>query len=81
MSRRNEAAPVIAAIVREMGFADPLALRRRIRKAYPFGERKGWPYRAWLLEVKRQIGGMHIRKPDPNQLHLFPADESRPDFR
>ena len=70
-SRQDQAAPIIAAIVREMGFTDPLALRRRIRKAYPFGKRKGWPYRAWLMEVKRQIGGMHIKRRDTSQLDLF----------
>lgn len=28
------------------------ALRRILRVAYPFGERRMWPYKCWLEEVK-----------------------------
>ena len=27
-------------------------LRKKISEAYPFGERKYWPYKVWLSEVK-----------------------------
>jgi len=71
MSRRDQAAPIIAEVVRRVGLADPTLLRSELRKAYPFGARTGWPYKAWLAEVKAQIGGMRIKKPDPRQLQLF----------
>lgn len=35
---------------------DELELRRLIRAAYPFDERKGWPYRVWCQEVRSAIG-------------------------
>lgn len=71
MSRRDEAAPIVAKIVREVGLQDPVALRKALKAAYPFGERAGWPYKAWLDEIRYQIGGMRPKKPDPNQLRLF----------
>lgn len=74
MSRRDEVRPIIAAIVREIGYKDPKKLRRAISKAYPYAQRKYWPYRAWLAEIKEQIGGMRPRR-DPNQLQLFEEEK------
>lgn len=31
-------------------------LRRHVSKAYPFGERKQWPYKVWLSEMRRHFG-------------------------
>lgn len=31
-------------------------LRKALRAAYPFGERKHWPYKVWLAEIQRQVG-------------------------
>lgn len=35
------------------------ATRRALREVYPFGQRKHWPYKIWLDEIRRQLG-----KPD-----------------
>ncbi len=68
---RERAAPIVANIVRDNGFSDPKALRAALSKSYPFGTRTGYPYRVWLTEIRRQIGGMRPAKPDPAQLKLF----------
>jgi hypothetical protein len=56
MSWRDVACPIVARVVGRVGRGDPKALRRALRKAYPFGERKYWPYKVWLDEVARQCG-------------------------
>jgi hypothetical protein len=68
---RDQAAPVVAEVVRRIGLKDPKGLRVALRNAYPFGERSGYPYRAWLYEIDAQIGGMRPKKPDPGQASLF----------
>nr|QNI17910.1 hypothetical protein [Pseudomonas aeruginosa] len=32
------------------------ALRKALAEAYPWGNRANRPYKAWLSEVKRQLG-------------------------
>ena len=32
-------------------------IRKALHDAYPFGERKYYPYKAWLAEIKWQRGG------------------------
>lgn len=71
MTRRDEVRPIIAEVVRRVGYVDPALLRKELSKAYPYSERKHWPYKAWLAEIKYQIGGMRPQRPDPNQLDLF----------
>ena len=71
MSRRDHAAIVIAEVVRRVGLSNQKLLRSELRDAYPFGERKGWPYKAWLAQVKEQVGGMRAPRPDPFQADLF----------
>lgn len=34
---------------------DPRVLQRYFRKAYPFGERKNWPYKVWLARVRHAL--------------------------
>lgn len=68
---RDEARVVVAAVVADVGVRDPVALRKALYAAYPFGERKHYPYKAWLKVINEQIGGMRPKKPDPNQLNLF----------
>jgi hypothetical protein len=71
MRWRDRARPIVAQVVRDSGVKDPKALRKALYDAYPFGERARWPYKAWLAEIKEQIGGMRPKKSDPNQLDLF----------
>lgn len=63
--------PIVAEVIGRVGLEDPQALRVALRDAYPFGDRLGYPYKAWLAEITRCIGGMRIKKPDPAQLNLF----------
>lgn len=76
---RDKAAPIIACVIREHGRGDMKTLRRALREAYPFGERRAWPYKVWLAEVKRQLGHP-LRRPaatNPEQIEMFPARFSR----
>ncbi len=55
---RERARPIIAAVLadakaRELG---DIEIRKALRDAYPFGQRKGWPYFSWLDECKVQRG-------------------------
>lgn len=52
-SWRTAARTAIAAVLEEHRTASLVERRRALRRAYPFGERRGWPYRVWLDEVKR----------------------------
>lgn len=54
---RNAAAPIIARVIREVGTDDPVALRRALREAYPWGEKRMHPYKVWLDEIRRQLAG------------------------
>lgn len=41
--------------------ADLPTVRRAFSKAYPFGHRRQWPYKVWLLEVR---GFIAVRFPE-----------------
>lgn len=56
MSWADVAAPVVAEVIRRVGRGDMRALRKELTKAYPFGDRANTPYKAWLAEVRRQLG-------------------------
>lgn len=71
-SWRDIARPIIARVIAEVGRDDPQKLRQAIRNAYPFGERKHWPYKAWLNEVRAQCGRLHaMPEKDQRQLDMF----------
>jgi len=71
---RERAAPIIAEVIRRVGRNDPEALRAAIREAYPWGERKRHPYKAWCKEVRHQLGRARAthKKDQPD---LFAATE------
>lgn len=55
---RDKARDVIEPVVRA-GKEDGLTeaeIRRLLRPLYPFGERRWWPYKVWLDEIKVQLG-------------------------
>ena len=69
MSWSDVAAPVVAKVIRRVGRGDMRALRRALTKAYPFGERANTPYKAWLAEVRRQLGHpLNVPKTDAGNL-------------
>jgi len=53
---REMARPIINTVINEVGFKDEKALRKALREAYPFGQRKNWPYKVWLDEISIQTG-------------------------
>lgn len=55
-NRRDAAARIIAGVIARVGRADEKRLRQALRDAYPWGERRYWPYKVWLSEIKCQIG-------------------------
>ena len=48
---RKQSIAVIKSVVAAVGTEDPIALRRAISEAYPFGLRQHYPYKVWLEEV------------------------------
>lgn len=54
---RRIAMDVVAKVIEKVGTADIGVLRAALREAYPFGERKYFPYKVWCHEVNRQIRG------------------------
>jgi hypothetical protein len=73
-SWRNASAPIIARVIAEVGKDDERALRRALREAYPWGERKMHPYKIWCDEIRRQLAGLQPslpRQDPPGQGKLF----------
>lgn len=75
MSWREVAKPIIATVLEETKDLPSKEQRTALRTAYPFGQRKFWPYKVWLSEIRRQRDGWTPpnRKKDrsnPNQLDL-----------
>lgn len=67
-SWRDVACPIISKVVAEAQSdgCDIKELKRRLRDAYPFSERKYWPYKVWCSEVRRQT--KKFGKPEPPPL-------------
>lgn len=51
---RDHCAPIIAEVIKKYK-DDPKELKRQLRAAYPYGERKMHPYKIWCSEVRRQL--------------------------
>lgn len=74
MSWRDRAAPIVADVIRHVGRQDLAALRKALAEAYPWGDRERYPYKAWLAEIRCQLGHpLNKPKADPNnrQLDMF----------
>lgn len=56
---RRRAAPIVAQILRETKGQSEEKIRKALREAYPFGERRYHPYKIWLDEIQRQRGKKH----------------------
>ena len=59
MAWRDEARPIIAAVIARVGKSDLKALKRALREAFPWGD-VSWPRKVWRSEVRIQLG---IEKP------------------
>ena len=84
MSWRDEARPIIAKVLAEHADASLQEKRAALREAYPFGERKHFPYTVWCDECRIQLGLKKARErtgarknqgesfaPAPGQQDLF----------
>lgn len=74
MSWADAAAPVVAEVIRSVGRSDMKALRTALSDAYPWDKRENVPYKAWLAEVRRQLGHpLNAPKADPldRQIDMF----------
>ncbi|HCF6328800.1 TPA: hypothetical protein NII06_003461 [Pseudomonas aeruginosa] len=56
MSWAKKAAPIVAEVIRTVGRGDMKVLHKALVDAYPWGMRKYTPYKAWLGEIRRQLG-------------------------
>jgi hypothetical protein len=56
MSWREDARPIIARVIAEVGTANRRRLRAALRDAYPWGQRHYHPYRIWCHEIRVQLG-------------------------
>ncbi|PUA41479.1 hypothetical protein C5U62_31410 [Pseudomonas protegens] len=66
MSWADAAAPIVASVIRRVGRSDMRLLRKALTDAYPWGARENSPYKAWLSEVRRQLGHpLNTPKKDP----------------
>jgi hypothetical protein len=72
---RQRARPIVAEVLAATAGQSERAIRAALRDAYPFGERRMHPYKAWLDEVRWQRGLRKPKKTDPaadeRQLGLF----------
>ena len=53
---RGRAEPVIRRVLAETAGQPEQAIAQALFDAYPFGERRYYPYKIWLDEIKRQRG-------------------------
>ena len=72
---RDGAAPTIRKVLAETKGQDMKAIRKALREAYPYGERRFWPYKIWCDEIRRQLGlkkpPRHEKATDSGQLSLL----------
>lgn len=56
MTWRDSARPLIAKALEETKGKTEQEIRKALRDAYPWGERRMHPYKIWCDEIKRQRG-------------------------
>lgn len=69
---RFRAAPVIAAVLEATKGMPEAAIKRALREAYPFGERKYHPYRMYLKECRHQ---RKLVRTDKTPMELFAGEK------
>ena len=71
MTWRDEARPIIAAVIAEVGTSDLPRLRKALREAFPFGPRENHPYQIWCDEIRVQLGAKTKRVDEQGKFTLF----------
>lgn len=70
---RDSAAPIISRVLLETEGQPEKEIRKALRDAYPFGERRYHPYKIWLSEIQRQrFTGRRVRVLVPGEKIVFP---------
>jgi len=68
---RDHCAPIIASVIAAHQ-GNPVEMKKALRAAYPYSERKYWPYKVWCSEVRRQMRKHGKPQPAPEgQGELF----------
>lgn len=52
---REHCSPIITEVIQRVGTEDMKALRKALRDAYPYGEKRYFPYKTWCSEIRRQL--------------------------
>lgn len=72
---RDIAKPIIAQVIKDNKGKTEKEIKKALREAYPFGERKYHPYKIWLdecqVQLKKKTFGKKPVPPPPNQLNLL----------
>lgn len=62
MTWRDKVRPLIARVIKANEGKSLSEIRKALREAYPFGERRYWPYKIWCDEIRFQLG---LKKHNP----------------
>lgn len=73
---RDRCKPIISKVIADNKGEDEQTIRKALFNAYPFGERKMYPYKVWLSEIAVQLGKRKTywrknEQPDENQKVMF----------
>lgn len=61
MNWRQRFAPIIQRVLKANNGKPWLEIAATLRDAFPAGERRFWPYKVWLSEIRRQRGLLKVR--------------------
>jgi len=67
---RRAAAIIIDRVKKDNPTATQTELKRLVSQAYPWGERRGHPYKMWLKEVKAAGLSRSTLKPKPTPMDI-----------
>lgn len=69
---RERCKPIIAEVIAKNKGKTEKDIRQALSEAYPFGQRKHYPYKVWLDEIKVQMNNKPSKNyVNPNQGKLF----------
>lgn len=73
---REHAAPIIDRVLDETAGKSLTEIRKALRLAYPYGERKMYPYKIWCDEINKQLKSRRLitASPKREQMPLFGKD-------
>lgn len=72
---RQDSQNIIASVKRDNPNATTEELKKLLYDAYPFGERKYWPYKVWCECVRETTGQPRHREKPTAALPLFATAE------